>query len=93
MPSKGTTNQRGYNYKHQKLRKQVAPLVAAGKAECWRCKQPIHPGQPWDLGHSDTDRTRYMGPEHRGKECPAGGNRATAGRRNPASTADTSRPW
>jgi hypothetical protein len=25
----------------------------------------ILPGQDWDLGHDDYDRSRYTGPEHR----------------------------
>jgi len=36
---------------------------------CWRCGELIRPGQPWHLGHDDYDRTKYRGPEHRGREC------------------------
>jgi hypothetical protein len=97
MPSKGTTGQRGYDYQHQKLRKQVAPLVAAGKATCWRCSERIDPGQDWDLGHDDDDRTKYRGPEHaKAADCVMGGNRATAGRQAQVFTGppgDTSRAW
>ncbi|QIG58476.1 HNH endonuclease [Mycobacterium phage Cornie] len=81
MPSHGTTSQRGYNAQHQRERRRWTPIVQAGKATCWRCQQPIHPNQPWDLGHDDHDRSKYKGPEHIGRECPAGGNRATATRR------------
>lgn len=87
MPSDGTTSQRGYDYQHRKLRKQLEPDVAAGRATCWRCKQRILTGQPWDLGHDDDDRTRYRGPEH--VSC----NRATAGRRTAAPPVDTAREW
>lgn len=84
MPSKGSTNQRGYGSAHQRLRAKWAPQVKAGQVNCWRCQQPIHPGQQWDLGHDDHDRGHYRGPEHaRAKDCTAGGNRATAGRRQP----------
>jgi hypothetical protein len=68
---------------HKKLRAELAPLVLSGGVFCWRCKEPILPSQPWDLGHDDADRTRYRGPEHRW--C----NRATSGReRRPAVEVD-----
>jgi hypothetical protein len=60
-----------YSYRHQELRKQVARLVAAGSAVCARCREPIVPGEPWDLDHAD-DGNGYLGPSHRA--C----NRATA---------------
>lgn len=82
MPSKGSTSGRGYGWQHQKLREQYKPLVESGRATCWRCGEPIHPNAKWDLGHDDNDRTITRGPEHIGRECPAGGNRATASRRD-----------
>ena len=73
--ARGTTTQRGYGTPHQTARRQWQPLVQAGGVACARCGRPIHPDQPWDLGHHDRDRTRYTGPEH------ASCNRATANRR------------
>jgi hypothetical protein len=99
MPSKGNTTSREYGSKHQKLRRDYEPLIASGNATCWRCGQPITPGTKWDLGHDDTahnpDGTRkHNGPEHALKrDCPAGGNRATKGRRPPMPATDTSRQW
>lgn len=96
MPSKGSTSARGYGAPHQRLRAKYEPLVRSGKAKCGRCGQPINPDGKWDLGHCDDDRSQYTGPEHIGKECPLGGNRATKGRGKPKPStppADTSRQW
>jgi hypothetical protein len=67
-----------YGRRHQAKRRLVAGQVAAGKAVCARCGNPILPGQKWDLGHDDLNPTRHSGPEHAGsRDCPAGGNRAS----------------
>jgi hypothetical protein len=58
------TTQRGYGHRHQMMRRKYASLVASGRASCSRCGEPIEPGTPWDLDHSDYDRTRYLGPSH-----------------------------
>lgn len=57
------------------LRKAWARRLAVMPVECARCRRPILPGEPWDLGHDDYDRSVYVGPEHR--RC----NRSTARRR------------
>lgn len=73
-----TTAERGYGAEHQKLRAQLKrDVVDPGHAYCWRCGGWINSDEPWDLGHDDHDRTKYRGPEHRGRECAAHGNRAT----------------
>ena len=71
---KVTTTQAGYGHSHQAVRAAWRSRVEAGGVDCARCGLPIVPGEPWDLGHSDHDRAKYSGPEHRA--C----NRATAGR-------------
>ena len=72
---RGTRQQRGYGRDHDRLRRALAPIVAAGRATCWRCGLPIQPGDPWDLGHDDHDRAITRGPEH-ANTC----NRSAAGR-------------
>lgn len=71
-----------YPWAHWQERQRLKPIVAQGTTICARaalgqCAMPkpvILPGQPWDLGHPDHDRTRWSGPEHR--RC----NRAAAAR-------------
>lgn len=91
---------RGYDHRHRAERKRWAPLVAAGRVECWRCGQRIEPGTPWDLGHDDHDRTVWRGPEHRHPTGPCPGNRAAGARKGNAlararraTTAYTRRAW
>ena len=57
--------ERGYGVGHRQRRRVLAPIVAKGLVDCARCGEPIEPGEPWDLGHDDFDRSRYLGPEHR----------------------------
>jgi hypothetical protein len=71
MVRKAKTAARGYGGIHQALRRAVQRQVEAGLCDCARCGRPIHPTDPWDLGHDDFDRSLYTGPEHR--RC----NRAT----------------
>lgn len=71
---RGTRQARGYGAAHVATRDAWVPIVAAGHVPCARCGELITPGSSWDLGHHDTDRATYTGPEH------AACNRATAGR-------------
>ena len=96
MTTRANTTARGYGGPHQKLRKQVARLVASGSAVCWRCGRPIQSWMSWDLGHDDYDRSIYRGPEH--QRC----NRAAAARKGNRSRSrtkvrrrplNTSRDW
>jgi hypothetical protein len=63
-----TTTQRGYGNLHQKLKRQLTPIVDRGDAHC----QEIHclmttrwipPHTAWDLAH-DRVNGGYLGPAH-----------------------------
>jgi hypothetical protein len=56
---------------YRALRKRLKPLVESGRMMCWRCGQPILPGEKWDLGH--TDGGGIAGPEHASENRRAGG--------------------
>lgn len=73
---RGTSTKRGYGYTHQALRRAWARKVQTGHTRCARCGQPIHPNEPWDLGHNDHDRQQYSGPEHQRCNRSAGGKQA-----------------
>jgi hypothetical protein len=73
--ARGTTTERGYGAAHQALRAQWKRNVDTGNVLCARCGEPIRPDQTWDLGHNDSDRSKYAGPEH-ANQC----NRAAGGR-------------
>ena len=72
--ARGTKAERGYDARFRETRRAIAPRVAAGLVDCWRCGERIGPGEPFDLGHDDHDRSIIRGPEH--PRC----NRSAAGR-------------
>lgn len=59
-----------YGAPHKRRRAREAARVTRGEAFCTapQCKHPrgrwIAPGEPWDLGHHPSDRSRYLGPMH-----------------------------
>lgn len=75
-----TTTARGYGTEHQRRRREIAAVVAAGRAVCVRCSGPIDPDAAWDLDHTD-DRTGYMGPAHRKCNRAAGAAKGNSERR------------
>lgn len=77
----GRTTALGYGYQHQQERARLAPLVAQGAFTCTRYGHPqfphctglIAPDDEWELGHDDTDKSIYTGPEHARCNERAGG--------------------
>ena len=90
---------RGYGPAHKALRKRWAPQVARGEVCCARCGYVIYPGEQWDLGHMDGDKTRYAGPEHRSCNRATATHKAVRQRRRKVAYAfvelprTVSRPW
>jgi hypothetical protein len=83
LPKLRSTTARGYGNAHQKLRARWAREIKAGGVSCARCGRPIPPGALWDLGHHDTDRRVYTGPEHRYCNRRAAANKVNRQRRQP----------
>lgn len=73
---RGTANARGYDQNHRRLRAKWAKKIRAGGVRCARCGHLIGRDTPFDLGHDDTDRSRYTGPEHPSCNRAAGGRSA-----------------
>lgn len=78
------------------VRAEVRRLHALGEpVACWRCQRPIHPGQPFDVGHINdvlTSERIDLAPEHRHGNRACDGNRAAGGRRGAAITNGTRHP-
>lgn len=77
--ARGTRQERGYDAHHDRLRAHWQQRLDAGEQiTCWRCKALGRPhdveARAWRLGHCDTNRDVYHGPE-----CIPG-NQATSGR-------------
>jgi hypothetical protein len=72
------SGQGDYGGEHQAVRRAMLPYAVGSR--CWRCGQPILPGQPVDLGHTD-DRSAYAGPEHARCNRQAGARLGNARRR------------
>jgi hypothetical protein len=86
--AKGKTVERGYGEDHRRRRRRWKIQVDQGLVLCWRCGKLIRPDEPWDLGHSDVDRSLWTGPEH--TRC----NRATNSRaRRRRGRSPGPRPW
>lgn len=91
LPGRATPAQRGYGKRHRELRKQWEPYVEAGRVDCSAplCMverdggtRRIARGAAWDLGHDETDRRKYAGPQH--AECNRGQSRRAPQRVVPA---------
>jgi hypothetical protein len=60
---RGTSGERGYDYAHQRLRRNYQIRMESGEVfQCWRCGREIDP-DAWHLGHDDHNRGTYRGPE------------------------------
>jgi hypothetical protein len=88
-----STKDRGYGSKHAQLRRTWKSRVEAGAVRCARCGELIVPGDRWDLGHDDEDRSVYSGPEHARCNRRAGGRRGQRVRAQRKRTRVWSREW
>lgn len=73
--ARDTKAERGYGRDFQQERRRWRRILAVRSWPCARCRQPIHPGQPRHLDHTD-DRTDLLGPSHAACNTSAGGKAA-----------------
>lgn len=78
--ARGRRQARGYGPTYDADRRDWAAKVDAGGVRCWRCQQPMVPGEPWHLGHDDTNRAIIRGPEHPTCNLSAAGAKGAAAR-------------
>lgn len=71
--ARGTSTDRGYGSRHQRLRADLAPK-AIGKT-CHLCGKPMLADQPLALDHTE-DRTGYRGMVHLSCNAADGGRRS-----------------
>jgi hypothetical protein len=57
---RASTARRGCDARHQRIRRELEPLVRAGLAVRARCREPIAAGEAWDLGHEDIDSSQEV---------------------------------
>ena len=55
---------RGYTSTHDALRRRWAAAVRRGGVHCGYCGAQISPGDPWDLGHPNDDKSQAPAPWH-----------------------------
>lgn len=79
-----------YQRNARTIRARVKAVHRSGEpVACWRCRRPIMPGQPFDVGHVDgaTGSTLHdLAPEHRHATGACVGNRADGGKQGAAIT-------
>lgn len=79
---RASTTERGYGAAHQKVRKVWRQRIDAGECPpCGYCGRPILPGQFWDLGHPNDDRSQIPVPWHRSENRRFGGSQTQRRRR------------
>ena len=75
--ARGTRQERGYDAKHDALRRLAIAKIAAGVVvRCWRCGGQIFTAHDLHIGHDDHDRTITRGPEHKLCNLSAAGRSA-----------------
>ena len=71
-------HKRLYGSRHRRLRRQWAPLAAQGRVACHLCGTLIHPGEPWELHHTEDGRAPAHSPCNRADGAAFSGRDAAA---------------